>query len=315
MKEATKQPIILDVDTGIDDAMAIAYAVRSPELELLGLTTCFGNVTVEEASRNSLQVLEQLDRDDIPVIPGAAEPLFRPPLKGKTVSVHGHNGLGDAELSEPKGAALDMHAAEFIVEQARKRPHEVTVIAVGTMTNMALAIMKDPEIVHLLKRVVIMGGAVTVPGNVTPHAEANIYADPEAAEFLFRSGVPITLVGLDVTMKTLLPRAELANWREKNTKLSRFMADITDYYMDSYTSFYPGILGCALHDPLAVGVVIDPTFVKTKPIHVQVDTEGIYSIGRTVGDLRARAEQEPNMDVCLEVDADRFLQHFLKRIV
>lgn len=306
--------IILDVDTGIDDALAISYALRSPELEVLGLTTCFGNVTVEEATRNTLLVLEHLD-SHVPVIPGADKPLFRNPLKAKSTHVHGEDGIGNTLLTHPERKASQGHAAHFMVEQIKKRPNQVTLIAVGAMTNLALAIMKAPEIVHLVEKVVIMGGAITVPGNTTAAAEANIYADPEAAEYVFRSGIPITLVGLDVTMKTLLPLEKLQSWRDKNTKLSLFLADMTEFYINSYEQFYPGIGGCGLHDPLAIGIVIDPDFVKMTPMHVQVDLEGLHSIGRTVGDLRDQPASPANMDVCMEVDADRFLTHFLSRVV
>ncbi|HTG69130.1 MAG TPA: nucleoside hydrolase [Candidatus Udaeobacter sp.] len=306
--------IVLDVDTGIDDSLAIAYAIHSPELEVLGVTTCFGNVTVEEATRNTLVVLEHLD-SNVPVIPGAAKPLFRDPTKGNTTYIHGDDGIGNTLSAEPQRQALSEHAANFIVEQVKRLPKQVTIITVGTLTNLALAIMKAPEIVGLVDKVIIMGGAVTVHGNITPSAEANIYADPEAAEYVFRSGIPITLVGLDVTMKTLLPLEELQSWRDKNTRIGHLLADMTEFYIGAYEDFYPGIGGCALHDPLAVGVAINPDFVKTVPMHVQVDVEGVHSLGRTVGDRRMKPDAEPNMDVCIEVDADRFLNHFLSRVV
>jgi purine nucleosidase len=308
------RPIILDVDTGIDDALAICYAIRSQELDVLGLTTCFGNVTVEEATRNSLQVLERLE-SDVPVIPGAAKPLFREPTRGKTVAIHGEDGLGNTFPPLPIRSALAQHASDFMVDQVKERPHCVTIVCVGALTNLALAVLKEPDIVHLVDRVIIMGGAVTVPGNVTGWAEANIYADPDAAEIVFHSGLPLVLVGLDVTMKTLLLAKELQNWREKNTTLSRFMADVTEFYMGVYTVFYPRLGGCALHDPLAIGVAIDPTFVQTVPMYIQVDTEGSLSLGRTVADRRASNLQPANMEVCLQVDSERFLRHFLERVV
>ncbi|MBW5449090.1 nucleoside hydrolase [Cohnella sp. CFH 77786] len=310
------KPIILDVDTGVDDSLAIAYAAHSPELRLLGLTTCFGNVSVEEATRNSLYVLEQLGREDVPVHAGAGKPFFRHNFKGYAKHVHGEDGLGGA-LGDamPKGKAAPLGASRFMVEQARQLPGELTIIAVGPLTNLALAVMMDPDFASLVGRVVIMGGAVTVPGNVTGQAEANILSDPEAAEFVFRSGLPITMVGLDVTMKTLLPRSRLREWRDKDTKLSRFLADAADFYIDFYERANPGIGGCALHDPLAVGVVIDPTFCRTEEMHVQVDTEGLLSTGRTIADRRAKPAHPPNAKVCLEVDADRFLAHFMSRVV
>lgn len=310
------KPIILDVDTGIDDAMAIAYAAHSPELRILGLTTLFGNIPVEDATRNSLYLLEQLGREDIPVYAGADKPLFRQDKKEYARHVHGEDGIGGiAGDISPKGKAGSLTAAQFMVEQVRSMPGQVTIIAVGPMTNLALAVMMDPEFAKLVGEVVIMGGAVTVPGNVTPHAEANIHSDPEAAEFVFRAGLPLTMVGLDVTMKTLLPRKRLQEWRDKDSKLAQFLADATDFYMNAYETWNPGIGGCALHDPLAVGVAIDSTFCRTEAMHVQVDVEGLLSTGRTIGDLRSFASKPANMNVCLEVDAERFLEHFMSRVV
>jgi purine nucleosidase len=306
--------VIIDVDTGIDDALALSYAVRSSELHILGITTCFGNTSLEEATENTLKVLDVLHAN-IPVIPGAAKPLFRDHLKGKAAMVHGEDGLGNNPLPLSRRSRLNLHASEFIVSKIREMPRQVTLITLGGLTNLALAIMKDPEIIKLVERVVVMGGAVKFPGNVTPTAEANIYTDPEAAEYVFRSGIPITLVGLDVTMQTLLARDHLTTWRNKNTPLSRFLADITEFYINAYQQFYPDINGCALHDPLAVGAVIDPSFVKSIPMHVQVDVEGDLSIGRTIADLRAIPACGPNMDVCLEVDVEKFTAHFLSRVV
>ncbi len=310
------KPIILDVDTGIDDTLAIAYAAHSPELRLLGLTTLFGNVSVEEATRNSLIVLELLGLEDVPVYAGADKPFFRQDMKAYAKHVHGEDGLGGAwNEAMPKGKAGSLTAAQFMVDRVRSMPGQVTIIAVGPMTNLALAVMMDPEFVRLVDRVVIMGGAVTVPGNVTAQAEANIISDPEAAEYVFRSGLPITMVGLDVTMKTLLPRTRLQEWRNKDTELAHFLADATDFYINAYETWNPGIGGCALHDPLAVGVVIDPSVCRTQAMHIEVDVEGLLSTGRTIADRRAIPAKPPNVDVCLEVDAERFLKHFMSRVV
>ncbi|WP_026678347.1 nucleoside hydrolase [Fictibacillus gelatini] len=305
--------VIMDVDTGIDDALAICYAARSKSLEILGITTCFGNVSVEEATRNTLNVLDYLELD-VPVAQGAGKPIFRHPIKEKASIVHGEDGLGNIHLPDPIKKPVEQHACQFIIEQVKKYPNEVSLIFVGPLTNLALTIMQEPEIVRLVDRVYIMGGAVTVPGNTTMAAEANIYADPEAAEYVFQSGIPITLIGLDVTMKTLLSLEEVEKWKRKNTRLSRFLADITEFYIGFYTNNHAGLKGCGLHDPLAVGVVIDPTFVETKALHVQVDLEGTHTFARTIADFRESSKAKPNVDVCLHVDADRFLKHFLKNI-
>lgn len=304
--------VILDVDTGIDDALAIAYAVHSSELSVLGITTSFGNVSVEEATRNTLQVLDVLDVDDqIPVIVGADKPLSGLNIKGKSTNIHGEDGLGNSGLPLSKRTPLPSEAADFIIEKINECPHQVTVIAVGPQTNLANAIKKDPGIVNLAKRVVVMGGAVTVPGNVTPYAEANIYADPEAASFVFGSGIPITLVGLDVTLQTLLRSEEVDKWSTVKSDYSNFLQTICNSYISAYHQFDSSLGGCALHDPLAVGAVIDPSFIKAVPMHVEVDLEGEESLGNTLEVKQGKR----NIEVCLEIDVDRFVSHFLQRII
>ena len=301
--------VILDVDTGIDDALAIAYALHSQELDLLALTTCYGNIAVDEATRNSLCLTDLLGKE-VPVYTGAAMPLSGIERKAYSTHVHGDNGIGNAVMSPPKRKAAEGHAADYMIEMTRSRPKQITLIMVGPLTNLALAIQKDPQIVELVEQVVIMGGAVRVPGNVTPVAEANIFADPLAAELVFQSGIPITLVGLDVTMQTLLPRKQLQVWKEHGSVQGAFMSDMTTFYMDFYESCYPGIGGCGLHDPLAVGVVINPDFVTLEKMHVKVITSG-DEIGRTVEVIG----QEPNMQVCVAVEKDKFLGHFLSRVI
>lgn len=300
--------IIFDVDTGIDDALAMAYALNSPELKILGFTTCFGNVSVEDATRNTLVVLEKLGKS-VPVFSGANKPLARK-LKEYPKHVHGEDGLGNTLDKDPIGKAETETAVDYIINQVKKLPHEITIISVGPLTNLALAVKKEPKIAELVKEVVIMGGAVYAPGNVTPYSEANIKADPEAAECVFSSGLPVTIVGLDVTMQTLLPNTELVNWRAIGSEAAHFLANMTSFYMEAYESFHPGIGGCALHDPLAVGVAIDPSLVETEKLNVKVTLEG-EETGRTIG----IPEGEPKIQVCTQVQADRFLEHFLERIL
>ncbi|WP_028778035.1 nucleoside hydrolase [Shimazuella kribbensis] len=307
------QRVLLDVDTGIDDTLAISYAVRSTELDVIGITTCFGNVSVDQATDNTLHVLEQLEVD-IPIAKGEGKPLFHPMHKSYSTHFHGENGLANQSVSR-SDKHLPKHASQFIIEQVKKYPHEITIICVGSLTNLALTIMQEPEIISLVKNVVVMGGAVRVPGNNQMHAEANIYADPEAADIVFRSGIPITLVGLDVTMKTALSKKEIQKWKNHNTKVSNFLYEITDYYIDRYRNYYGDRDYCALHDPLAVAVAIDPSLVTIEPMVVSIDLEGLYSYGRTVADLRERCTDKPNVNVCVAVDSERFLAHFLQHIV
>ncbi|MNJ35913.1 Pyrimidine-specific ribonucleoside hydrolase RihA [compost metagenome] len=299
----------MDVDTGIDDALAIAYAVHSPELELIALTTCFGNITVEEATRNTLFMLEKLGKS-VPVYEGAGAPLFGKLKKRYARHIHGEDGLGNALRGEPQGQKSDLAASDYIIRQVKERPHEMTIIAVGPLTNLALAIEKAPEIVPLIGEVVVMGGAVTVPGNITPYGEANIVADPDAAAIVFASGVRLKLVGLDVTLQTLLASAHLQTWRNSGRELGQLLAEMTEFYIGAYEARYPGIGGCGLHDPLAVGVAIDPSLVSSELMRVTVVTEG-EAAGQTVG----TSEDEPRIEVCTKVDAERFLQHFLSRVI
>jgi purine nucleosidase len=303
------KPIIFDVDTGIDDAMAMAYALNSPELEVLGFTTCFGNVPVVNSTRNTLAVLEKLNRR-IPVYEGADQTLVRGRKKRYPKHVHGEDGLGNTLRFKPTIKASQGNAADFIIDQVQSRPHEITIIAVGPLTNIALAINKAPMIMSLVKEVVIMGGAVNVPGNVTPYAEANIISDPEAAHQVLTSGLPITLVGLDVTLQTYLLKSKLDDWRATGKESAEFLAEMTDYYMKAYENSHPGLGGCALHDPLAVGVAIDSSFVRTEWMNVKVVTEG-EEAGRTIG----QKDGEPRIRVCTNVESERFLKHFLERVI
>lgn len=308
-------PILLDVDTGIDDALAIAYAVRSPELDVIGITTCFGNVSVDHATRNTLHVLQQLGATGIPVAMGEAAPLFHPSMKTYPTQFHGENGLGNLTFPDPAGKPVSTRAAAFMVDQIRRYPKQVTVICVGPLTNLAAAILQAPEIVSLVRQIIVMGGAVGVAGNRRMHAEANIYSDPEAAQLVFQSGAPITMVGLDVTLQTKLRLEDIQRWRELDTDLTRFLADMTSYYMEGYRQAYRDRASCALHDPLAVAVAIDSSLVKVQPMVLQVDLEGIHSYGRTIADLRPRCTDQPNVNVCIGVDAKRFEEHFMQTLM
>lgn len=279
------KPVILDVDTGIDDALGILYALRSPELRVEGITVTYGNVAVAQAARNTLQILELCGRSDVPVYTGAARPLLHPFEKDGSL-VHGSNGLG--------GLAL---------------------VATGPLTNLAMAAAQAPDVLGGFAEIVIMGGAVAAPGNVTAVAEANILSDPEAARLVFHAGARITLVGLDVTMQALLTPDDLARMAVSADHACRSLVEATRFYLQAYQGFYPGLPGCAMHDPLAVAVAADPTLVRRRRLYVDVECRGEATRGVTVGDLRgASVGPEPNLDVCLEVDGRRFLDQLLARL-
>ncbi|AMD86882.1 nucleoside hydrolase [Actinomyces radicidentis] len=306
--------MILDLDTGIDDALAIAYAVASPEVELVGVTTTYGNVTVGTAARNTLAVLEALGAGDVPVHLGRSHSRtttsFAP--TDHAARIHGRNGLGEAAFPEPVGRPTDRDAVDVIIEAAHHWGEDLLYVPTGSSTNIAAALEADPSIRDLMGSITMMGGALTVEGNVSPFSEANISQDPEAADLLMRSGAPVVMVGLDVTHQTLLTKTETSAWRETGTEAGRLFAEMTDYYTD-FESEAVGIPGCALHDPLAVAVAIDPGLVTLLPINMQVDLDGATR-GRTIGRLDGLSDPVKSARVAVEVDAERFLGEFTRRV-
>ncbi|CAM4003706.1 nucleoside hydrolase [Corynebacterium belfantii] len=306
--------IILDLDTGIDDALALAYTLGSPELDLIGVTATYGNVLVETGVRNDLALLELFGRSDVPVFAGEPHALAKDGFEVLEISafIHGKNGIGEAEVAEPVGVVQELSAVDFLIESVERYGDELIIVPTGAMTNIAAA-MKKSETFARDAQIVFMGGALTVPGNVSQWAEANVNQDPEAADIMVRNAGDITMVGLDVTLQTLLTYAETATWRALGTPAGNFLADATDYYIKAYDTTAPHLGGCGLHDPLAVGVAIDPSLVTLLPINLKVDTEG-PTRGRTIGDEVRLNDSHKNCKVAVGVDVDRFLKEFMERI-
>ncbi|CAB0515762.1 nucleoside hydrolase [Corynebacterium diphtheriae] len=306
--------IILDLDTGIDDALALAYTLGSPELDLIGVTATYGNVLVETGVRNDLALLELFGRSDVPVFAGEPHALAKDGFEVLEISafIHGKNGIGEAEVAEPVGVVQELSAVDFLIESVERYGDELIIVPTGAMTNIAAA-MKKSETFARDAQIVFMGGALTVPGNVSQWAEANVNQDPEAADIMVRNAGDITMVGLDVTLQTLLTYAETARWRALGTPAGNFLADAADYYIKAYDTTAPHLGGCGLHDPLAVGVAIDPSLVTLLPINLKVDTEG-PTRGRTIGDEVRLNDPHKNCKVAVGVDVDRFLKEFMERI-
>lgn len=295
--------VIIDVDTGIDDAIGILLAEKSGEADILGITTVNGNTSLEQATINTRKVTTLLGRDDLKVVQGANRPLMREPFF--EVSVHGNDGIGGTLKDMEVEIRDEGFAPDFIIEQAKQHPGEITVILLAPLTNMALALRKEPRLKEWLKELVIMGGAVDHPGNITATAEYNIYIDPEAAKIVFHSGIPITLVGLDVTAGTLLTKKDVEAIQPGPAR--DFVEESTVHYMNHYLK-RNGKEACSMHDPLAVGVALDRTLVKTEKYFVDVETKSELCDGQTVCDFKNYYKKEPNVDVCLEVDEARFIQ-------
>lgn len=310
------EKIIIDTDPGIDDAMAIFFAFQAPEIEVLGLTTIFGNVHVDMATRNALTLCEIAGKN-IPVAKGMAMPWV-----GKESEyahfVHGDNGFGNVDIPLSNREADPRPAAQFIIDTAKQYPGEVTLVAVGPLGNLALALRLEPELPKLLKRVVIMGGAALVPGNVSPVAEANIWNDPYAAAIVFNAGWPLTMIGLDVTYAVDYDQSYLSGLKEVNPKLGGIIEEISQFYVKFYSETYQ--LSdkpiCYFHDAMAIAQVVDPSLFEYTDGHIKVSTDPLC-YGQT--SFAAASDpnknelwsQEPVVSVAMKVDESRIRKMFM----
>lgn len=307
-----KRRILLDVDTGIDDALGIILAVKSEGVSIEGITTVNGNVSLAQATLNTCKIVEFLGMAEIiPVIPGADRPLVRAPFFEHRV--HGQDGLGGA-LREmvPAKRPEPGYAPGYIVETVRKNPGEVALVMTAPLTNLALALHQCPELPSLVREVIFMGGAARTHGNVTPTAEYNIFADPEAARKVFHAGFPkLTMVGLDVTRQALLRDEHIAGLLQESIR--RYVDESTAAYRRRYFQIN-GVQACAMHDPLAVAVALDPTLVASTAYYVDVETRSELCDGQTVCDFQGRLGRPANVQVCLEVDGDAFIHRFVEAL-
>jgi inosine-uridine nucleoside N-ribohydrolase len=317
--------IILDTDPGSDDAMAMMLALNSPELDVRAITVVPGNVTASQGLENALRMVSLAERCDIPVAAGAQHPLFQKLITAEFW--HGKNGIANVELPPSKCKVDRRFGPDLIIQMVHAEPHEITLVPVGPLTNIALAVLKDPSIVPLVKEVILMGGSIS-GGNVNAAAEANIYNDPEAAQIVFQAGWPVTMVGLDVGDKTLLTQKYLDQLGATHGPVNDFIYAVAKYLVELSAKF--GFGGTPMYDPLAVGVAVDATLVKAPEMHVEVETRGEFTRGETVANRHGMVERNvlhgdhyviegvdrvtPNAKVCVEVDADRFLRLFVSRI-
>jgi purine nucleosidase len=341
-----RQPLILDVDTGIDDSLALLYAAASPDAELVAVTCVSGNVDAQQVAQNTLAVLELAGRSDVEVALGREVPLVRPLVT--TPETHGPRGLGYAELPPPAASLSQRHAVDVLIDEARRRPGELTLVTLGPLTNLAIAVLREPELPRLYRRYVLMGGAYRSPGNTAPTTEWNINVDPDAAKVVFSAWTaaceadpsiarPIAL-GLDVTEKAkIVPDHIVALARRAGSTpddslalaggedpmhatrsvasnpIVRFVADALRFYME-FHSRYDGFYGAFIHDPLAVAAALDPTLIRTEALTVDIELGGTLTTGETVTDWRRVWKRPPNVDVAVEADAEAFLERFVERV-
>ncbi len=341
----TTIPLILDVDTGIDDSLALLYAAATPDAELVAVTCVGGNVDARQVERNTRAVLELAGRTDVEVALGRERPLVRP--VETTPETHGPQGLGHAELPSPSRPLSDRHASDLFIEEARRRPGEITLVTCGPLTNLAVALLREPALPGLLKGWVLMGGAYRHPGNTAPTTEWNIHCDPDAAKICFAAwgesaethGHPRPVaLGLDVTEKAkILPEHVVALAKAAGSSpddsialgrgedpmhatrsvasnpIVRYIADALRFYME-FHAHYDGFYGAFIHDPLAVAAALDPGLITTQPVAVDVELGGTLTTGETVTDWRGVWGRPPNLDVAIDAQADEFLRRFVERV-
>ena len=307
----TPKRILIDTDPGIDDSLAILLALASPELSLEGLTVIHGNCSTAQGTVNALSVLELAHASRIPVARGCDLPLVQPSLLAP--ETHGGTGLGYARLPAPKTAPARQHAVDFLIDKLLAAPGEITLVAIAPLTNLAMAIRREPRVVGAVKEVISMGGAIRHPGNTTPLAEFNVYVDPHAAHIVYHSGIPLTLVPLDVTYQCILTPQDVARLQKTQSPITRFIADATRFYMEFHDE-YQQIEGCVINDPLALALTFAPQLCDYEEHYVDVDISGGISMGKTLADFYKMTKKPANMKVALGVRARDFIELFLQRM-
>ena len=303
--------ILIDADPGIDDSCAILLALASPEISLEGISIVHGNCSLEQGTINGLSVLELGNARQIPLSKGCEIPLVQPSLLAP--ETHGNTGLGYAKLPDPRSKPIARHGCDFLIERILASPGEITLVAIGPLTNIALAVRQEPRLVHSIKKLIIMGGAIRHEGNTTALAEFNTYVDPHAAHIIFHSEMPITLVPLDVTYQCILTIQDVERLQKIDSPISTFIKDTTRFYME-YHDDYQGIEGCVINDPLALALTFAPELCDYQELPVDVDISGGVSMGKTFADFYNYRKKPANMKVALAVRPRDFLELFLERI-
>lgn len=302
--------IMIDADTGVDDSLAILYALRSPNLHVEGITTCFGNNNAEQSAENSIRLIRLSGCGyEVPVAVGANASIDGV-FASAPAYIHGDNGIGNVELPASSQKPIDERAEDFIIRKANELKGELVLVTTGRLTNLANALMKDPELPGKIKKVVTMGGCIGVPGNISAYAEANIYGDPRAADMVFKAGFRLTLVGLDVTMKTFITDREVNNLltycREDCRPIAEYIRDVLKFYFEFHRATQGMVQSCVVHDPLAMLIAEDPGLGVYKMLRAGVE----YEHEPFAGMIRQDTGVVPVLDreeiaVCIEVDSDK----------
>lgn len=306
-----KRRIILDTDPGIDNSLAILLALASPEISLEGLSVVHGNSSTAQGTVNALSVLELAKAEHIPVYAGCELPLVQPSLLAP--ETHGEHGIGYAKLPEPLTRPQSQNGCDFLIDKIMSNPGEMTLVAIGPLTNIALALRQEPRIAKNVKEVFIMGGAIRHEGNTTPLAEFNTYVDPHAAHMVFHSGMPITLTPLDVTYDCIFLKEDLNRLLKTASPITSFIADATRFYMEFHDE-YQHIEGCVINDPMTMALTFMPEICDYQELYVDVDLSGGVSMGSTFADFYRMTQKPANMKVALGVRPRVFMELFMERM-
>jgi purine nucleosidase len=303
--------VILDTDPGIDDALAFILLKAMPEIELQAITVTHGNTSVEKCTTNALKLVELLGMQDIPVAIGADQPL----VKALSVAeeTHGDTGLGHAILPPPVVTTVQENAANLIIKIVNANPGEITILCIGPVTNLALALLKEPSLRKKIKNVVSMAGAIHYPGNATPSSEYNVFCDPESFDILLRSGIDLTLVPLDVTYQCIFTKDHLARLKGARADIENFIDRSTAFYMEFHAE-YQGIQGCAINDPLAAAILVKPELVTFRDYYVDIELHGEFTTAKLSADHFGASGKVANAKVAMEVDVDGFMDFFIERV-
>ncbi|WP_042050426.1 pyrimidine-specific ribonucleoside hydrolase RihA [Aeromonas dhakensis] len=304
-------PVILDCDPGHDDAIALILALASPELKVLAVTTSAGNQTPDKTLNNALRILTLLGRDDIPVAAGAPKPLARELIIAD--NVHGESGLDGPKLPDPAFAPVAMTALELMAKCLRESPEPVTLVPTGPLTNIALLLAAHPELKQKIARIVLMGGAAGA-GNWTPAAEFNIYVDPEAADMVFKSGLPITMCGLDVTHEAQVMDEDIERVRTITNPVAQCVAGLLDFFMIYHRDPKWGFAGAPLHDPCTIAWLLAPALFHGVECRVDIETGGTHTSGMTVVDRYGLTGKPANALVLLGLDRAGFIDLLVTRL-
>ncbi len=305
------RPLLIDCDPGLDDAIALFLALASPEdLEVLGVTTVAGNVSLSLTQSNARKVCELAGRTEVAVYAGCPRPLIRPLMTAETV--HGPTGLDGVDLPDPQMPLQAQHGVDFLIETLLQSPQPLTVAALGPLTNLGLAIVKEPRILAQIEQVVVMGGSTT-EGNVTPAAEFNIYVDPHAAHIVFSAGIPVVMLGLNLTHQVITTPDRLARIRSLNTPVTRVAAELLQFYGHHDIERY-GLPGGPLHDPCVIAYLLQPELFSTRLCSVQVEIYSPLTLGQTVVDRWGATSEERRVTVVERVDVEGFYQLLTERL-